>query len=318
MELRHLRYFAAVAESGSLSAAAEKLFIAQPALSKQIRQLEEELGVLLFARHARGVVLTAAGKALLPEVRVQLTSMGRLVNLARRAKADEIHCLRIGLVPTATGTVLPELAARLRVNHPGIDIDVRGMESSDQVGALLTDEIDLGIACIPPRHAAISVVCELDDTLCIALHCQDPRAQQSTLDLRQFAEDRFAAFTEQPWLAQSSRLSELFTEAGYQPYVHYEAATVHGVLDVVAAHLAVALVPATVGVHRPRQVVLRALDKAPRCQPLTVLRRRADNNPVLVSVEPAMREIFSDWQRAGDEALTEAASAGCLPGAPVC
>ncbi|AKJ30645.1 LysR family transcriptional regulator [Caldimonas brevitalea] len=309
MELRHLRYFAAVAESGSLSAAADKLFIAQPALSKQIRQLEEELGVLLFARHARGVVLTAAGKALLPEVRVQLMSMGRLVNLARRAKADEIHCLRIGLVPTATGTVLPALAARLRASHPGIDIDVRDMKSSDQVEALLADEIDLGIASIPPRHASISVACELDDRLCIALHCQDPRALRPTLDLQQFAEDRFAAFTEQPWLSHSGRSSELFVEAGFQPYVHYHAATVHGVLDLVAAGLAVALVPATVAVHRPKQVVVRALSDAPRCQPLTVLRRRADGNPVLVSVEPALRDIFVELQREGDEALSEAAHA---------
>ncbi|WKB55982.1 LysR family transcriptional regulator [Eleftheria terrae] len=304
-----MRYFAAVAEAGSLSVAAESLFIAQPALSKQIRQLEEELGVLLFARHARGVVLTAAGKALLPEVRVQLASMGRLADVARRARSVEKHRLRVGMAPSLAVPVLPELAARLQAQYTDFDMDVRDIPSTEQTEALLADEIDIGMACLLPRHSAVSVACKLDDTLCVALRRQDPRAREESLALQQFVEDRFAGFTEQSWLARGDRPDPAFAEAGFQPYVHYEVATVHRVLDLVAAGLAVALLPSILAVHLPKEVALRPLRNLPRCNAMGVLRRRADANPVLDSVEPAMREIFGRLQRAGEHALRDATPA---------
>lgn len=312
MELRQLRYFAAVAEAGSLSFAAEILFIAQSALSKQIRQLEEELGVLLFARHARGVVLTAAGKALLPEVRVQLASMGRLANLARRARSVEQHRLRVGMAPSLAVPLLPGLAFRLQAQYSDFDLDVRDIPSTEQTEALLANEIDIGVTCLLPRHAAVSVACQLDDTLCIALRREDPRAQQESLSLTQFVEDRFAAFSEQSWLARGDRPDPIFAEAGFQPYVHYEVTTVYRVLDLVAAGMAVALLPRVLAAHRSKEVVLRPIRNLPRCSALAVLRRRADSNPVLASAEPAMREIFARLQDDAADAL-DGATLRCCP-----
>ncbi|WKB50898.1 LysR family transcriptional regulator [Eleftheria terrae] len=311
MELRHLRYFAAVAEAGSFSVAAEGLFIAQPALSKQIRQLEEELGVLLFARHARGVVLTPAGKALLPEARVQLASMGRLADLARRARGVEKHRLRVGIAPSLAIPVLPGLAARLQAHFSEFDMDVRDIASTEQTEALLANEIDIGMACLRPRHSAVSVACHLEDRLCIAMHQQDPRARQESLSLQQFVEDRFAAFSEQSWLTRGDRPDPIFAKARFQPYVHYEVATVHRVLDLVAAGLGVALLPSVLALHRPKEVALRPLRNVPRCTALALLRRRADSNPVLAFVDPAMRETFARLQQAAADALDGATLQRC-------
>src|SRR5262245_48444231 len=112
LELRHLRYFVTVAETGNLSRAAEKLFIAQPPLSVQIRQLEEEMGSSLFVRHAKGVRLTPAGESLLPEARFLLERAARLKD-AISGSASRGH-LALGFVPSVSSTVLPELIRRLR------------------------------------------------------------------------------------------------------------------------------------------------------------------------------------------------------------
>ena len=118
MELRHLRYFVAVAETGNLSRAAEKLFVAQPPLSVQIRQLEQELGQPLFTRHPKGVRLTAAGQALLPEARHLLHRAARIVDLTRDASEGPGGNLSVGFVPSASSTVLPALVRQLRKLHP--------------------------------------------------------------------------------------------------------------------------------------------------------------------------------------------------------
>ncbi|WKB55104.1 LysR substrate-binding domain-containing protein [Eleftheria terrae] len=122
----------------------------------------------------------------------------------------------------------------MQAHFSEFDMDVRDIPSTEQTEALLADEIDIGMACLLRRHSAVSAACKLDDTLCVALRRQDPRAREELLALQQFVEDRFAAFTEQSWLARGDRPDPAFAEAGFQPYVHYEVTTVHRVLDLVA------------------------------------------------------------------------------------
>ena len=137
MELRHLRYFVAVAEELHFGRAAARLHIAQPPLSRQIRDLEREVGTPLFERVARGVELTAAGRAVLPEARLMLAQAARAQRTAERAARGEIGRLRVGFVEAATySRVLPEVLGFFRMHLPNIGISLFEMDAHAQADAL--------------------------------------------------------------------------------------------------------------------------------------------------------------------------------------
>jgi DNA-binding transcriptional LysR family regulator len=163
VELRHLRYFVAVAEMGSVSRAAEKLFIAQPPLSTQIKQLEDEVGVKLLIRYSRGVRLTTAGAAFLGEAKDLLARSERAKRLARHNGSALGGAVRIGYVPSAGHTVLPRLLRQIRQLRPDGEIDVCEMITPQQVQALCAGDIDVGLARAPINSGRITVVAELDD-----------------------------------------------------------------------------------------------------------------------------------------------------------
>lgn len=290
MELRHLRYFVAVAETGSLSRAAEKLFVAQPPLSVQIRQLEDELGTPLFVRHPKGVRLTAAGQALLPEARFLLERAARVRDVVRDAGAGGSFTL--GFVPSASSTVLPELVRRLRRQQPGLKLEVRELISSEQVEALVAGHIDAGLARAPARHPRLQVAQQMADPFCLALP-SEPAPPAGAVDLRQWAERDFVGFTRHRGPAYFDQAIHLCSQAGFSPRIRVEASTVHGVLDLVGAGLGVALVPASTALLGVRGATLRPLRRPAAGEVLALLRRKADTHPLLPVVEEAVAAIFA-------------------------
>lgn len=315
MELRHLRYFAAVAEAGNLSRAAEKLFIAQPPLSLQIRQFEEEVGATLFIRHPKGVKLTPAGQALLPEARFLLDRAARLRDIAKDAGDGSIGTLRLGFVPSASSTVLPDLIRKLRAALPRLNVELSEMISDEQSIALVNGTIDAGVARTAGRHSRVKVVCEMPDPFCIAIAKAETEAKAGSgtpepgmpAELKNYAEHSFVAFTRHRGPAYFDQSVHLCSRAGFSPRVRYEASTVHGVLDLVGAGLGVALVPASAALLLgDREVVLRRLRRSEAGEVLTLLRRKSDNNPLLQQVDEAVDSIFANLVARVDAALESA------------
>lgn len=294
MELRHLRYFVAVAETGSLSGAAAKLFIAQPPLSVQIRQLEEELGTPLFARHPKGVQLTAAGDALLPEARYLLDRVARVPELLH--EHSDVGSLTLGFVPSASSTVLPELIRQLRKRHAGLNLELKELISSEQVDALVGGRIDAGLARTPSQHPRLVVAQRMADPFCLALPVAKAGAP-AAVDLRHYADHDFVGFTRHRGPAYFDQSIHLCSQAGFSPRIRYEASTVHGVLDLVGAGLGVALVPASTALLGVSGVKLRPLRRQGREQVLVLLRRKNDAHHVLPAVEESVGLIFSSLQQ---------------------
>lgn len=305
MELRHLRYFVAVAETGSLSRAAEKLYIAQPPLSLQIRQLEEELGTPLFTRHPKGVRLTPAGEALLAEARALLERAGRVRDVVRDVSQGPEGVLSLGYVPSASSTVLPSLVRLLRQRYPRWTLELREMISSQQVEALTTGHIDAGIGrlgTVPPRLLVSAVV---PDPFCLAVPADRPRPRKGASDLKQFADESFVSFTRHRGPAYFDRFIHLCTQAGFSPRIHYEASTVHGVLDLVSAGLGVALVPASTALLRTPGVAWWPLQHANPGDVLALVRRKGEAHPLYPLLDEALAGIFA---RVGREAASGTAA----------
>jgi DNA-binding transcriptional LysR family regulator len=294
MELRHLRYFVAVAEAGNLSRAAEKLFIAQPPLSLQIRQFEDEVGTALFSRHPKGMKLTPAGEALLPNVRDLLDRAASLVDAARKAPGS--GTLTIGFVPSASSTVIPALARRLRVAQPGVELRLAEMISDEQHEALVAGRIDGGIARTGAQHPHVRSVCALADPFCLALHTKRAATLPDVVNLRGMAAEPFVAFTRHRGPAYFDRTIRLCGDAGFSPRIRYEASTLHGVLDLVGAELGMALVPASAALLGARDVVLRRLRQRSRGDMLTLLTRRREARPLLAGLAEAVESIFAEMR----------------------
>ncbi|SDP55990.1 DNA-binding transcriptional regulator, LysR family [Rhodoferax sp. OV413] len=278
MELRHLRYFVAVAEQGNVSRAAQKLFIAQPALSTQIRQLEEEVGAPLLVRVPRGVQLTAAGTAFLEDARAILARVQQATVHARAHGVQE-RSVRIGLVPSATHSLLPGLLQRLQQAGMGTQLQVREMISSQQLKAMQNDEIDIGLArpAEPLQDDAyVHMAAQITDPYCLALPAQHPlAAEPGVVALKQVAHAEFVAFSRYQDPAYFDRTVALCMEAGFSPHMRHEAGQFISVLALVGSGLGVAIVPASLAVLAHSQVVFRQLAASGYTSRLAVVCRKA-------------------------------------------
>ena len=183
MELRHLRYFLAVAEELDFGRAALRLHIAQPPLSQQIRQLEEELGVQLFRRTRRNVSLTEAGQAFLSEAQRTLEQVERAMEVAQRVDRGEQGQLIIGFVGSATYGLLPKLLRAFRERFPEVAFTLRELTTSQQIQALHEQQIHLGVLRPPVAQEEFLFEPLAQDPLIVALPEQHRLATQPSLPL---------------------------------------------------------------------------------------------------------------------------------------
>ena len=198
IELRVLRYFAVVAEELHVGNAAARLFISQPALSQQIRALEDQVGLPLFVRHPRGMELTAAGEALLEEARTVLGSSERFELAVEELRRGQSASVRIGLPPGLPQALLPELLASLRETEPDAQIEVRELTTPEQLEALHDGSLDLGLVREPVEDNRLARRTLLVEPLGVSLPAGHPLAAQATLTLRQLADELFVCFP-RPW-----------------------------------------------------------------------------------------------------------------------
>lgn len=296
MELRHLRYFVGVAEQGSVSRAAEKLFIAQPALSAQIRQLEDEVGARLFVRLARGVRLTQAGESFLDDARAILARAQQATVRAREQQAGQRATLRLGLVPSTTHSVLPGLLQRLRDSGLAVSIEAREMITSQQLRALRNDEIDLGFSRPGEGDTPAETVAAIDDPYCLALPVGNRLAREpGPVALKLAAHEPFVSFSRYQEADYFDRTAALCQEAGFSPDIRHEAGQFVNVLALVACGLGVAIVPASFATLPLGPVVFRRLAASRFKSQLVILRpaQRAPDDWSARMIELAVAELNS-------------------------
>ena len=245
MELRHLRYFRAVAEERHFGRAALRLHMAQPPLSQQIRHLEDELGVTLLRRSTRRVDLTPAGEAYLERVREILAAVDAAGDEAQRVDAGLEGRLAVGCVGSATYSLLPALARALREELPGIDFTFRGeMLVPEQVDALRTGVIDLALLRTPlDDDAALTVHHLRHERLIVALPDGHRLALRERVRVADLREEEFIVHAGGRRSVMHGLVVGLCQAAGFEPRVRHEVAETSTLVTFVAAGLGVAIVP---------------------------------------------------------------------------
>ncbi len=265
MELRHLRYFLAVAEELSFTRAALRLHIAQSPLSQQIKALEADLGLPLFHRTKRHVELTEAGKVLIGEARAILKRVDEARRAARRAHDGLTGRLVIGFTSSASYDVLPTLLADYRAAHPHVDIILReGLLSPDQLRAIEEGDQDVGLLRPPVRNPGISLLVVRRERLVAALPASHPLAAASRLSVRELAGEGFIMYPRAVGAALNDPVVALCQAAGFSPIVAQEVGELQTIVRLVGAGMGIALLPASAGLLHIEGVALRPLrDESP-------------------------------------------------------
>ena len=281
MELRHLRYFVAVAEELHFGRAAERLHIAQPPLSQQIRQLEGEIGTALMERNSRNVRLTAAGAVFLPRARRMLEEVGQAAEAARRAARGEAGTLSVGFVRSATYEFLPRVIRAFSERYPDIELNLVEMTSAEQVESVQQRRIHVGLVRPPIDTRDLSRVVVATERLLIALPRQHRFAQRRSLRLIDLASERFILFPRYPRPSWADYIITLCREAGFEPHTGPMTVEVLTGISLVGAGLGVAVVPASVQNLYPEDVVYRQFRPPRPMTELIAIHRRDENAPVL-------------------------------------
>lgn len=240
-ETRHMRYFVAVAEALNFRRAAERLNIAQPALSRAIRQLEERLDARLLERSNRRVELTEAGRVFLEGCRRTLSSAEKAVRDARKARAGEIGHLAIGYTDFAISGALPEIMQGFRSVHPEITVDLMHMVTFVQLEALARGDIQVGVMTGPLSEPGLGHVTLQNERLVAILPEAHPLARLEAIPLTSLAGEPFVTGQAAHWRHYLSHMMAVCQNAGFRPRVVQEAYNSEGIFGLVAANMGVTL-----------------------------------------------------------------------------
>ena len=295
MELRHLRYFVAVAEELHFGHAAERLHMTQPPLSQQIQALEDELGVQLLARTKRKVELTPAGAMFLDEARLTLKQADRAQRIAIEAARGVRGRVRVGFVTSASFSILPSVVRRFRRENALIDLELFEMTPSQQLHALEHKEIDIGILRPPVDDTCLQMDTVLEEPLVLALPSDHRMADQKTVELKSLAEEAFVLFPRQHGPGIYDVIMKACHDVGFTPQVSYSPDKMQTLLTYVASGLGISLVPQSLsGFHRDSIVYRPIREKGYRVE-LAILQRRDDHNAALQKLCALCADVGAEY-----------------------
>lgn len=283
MELRQLRYFVAVAEEGNISRAAKKIFLTQPALSRQIKALEDEIGHCLLERQAHSIRLTAAGDVLLREARelLQLTEQ----MLERVRSAGRGVRLRVGYAPSLAAGMLSAAVQNFTQAHPKAHVELFDLATKEMLAGLESDKLDVVVTVVPQHETRGLTWAPLARAAWqLAVHRNHPLARRTRITPAEVAAELLLVFCRRDYPEYWALMTDWLKGHGLRPQVAGEYDGVDSLMAAVESGLGVALVTTRTADRVPKRVQLRPLASAP--EPLRIAagfrERNAEDKPLAV------------------------------------
>jgi DNA-binding transcriptional LysR family regulator len=285
MELRHLRYFSTVATELHFGRAAEKLHIAQPPLSKQIQDLEAELGFELFTRTKRSVVLTPAGKEFLIEVERIFQQLDRAIDIGRKTSRGELGQISIGFVGSATYNILPVMLQQFRDRYPNVRIELHELTTDRQLIWLREGRIDLGLIRPPIVEQDLVSQVIFQESLVIALPIGHVLASVDAIDLELLATEPFILFPRQLAPGLYDPIIAICQAAGFSPQVVQECIQMQTIVSLVSANMGVSILPESIREAQRQGVVYKPIRSSDvskeQLATIAIVWRMNDNSPTM-------------------------------------
>jgi DNA-binding transcriptional LysR family regulator len=281
VELRHLHYFRTVAEELHFGRAAERLHIAQPPLSQQIRQLEQEIEFQLFFRNNRNVALTPAGAAFLAEVNRIFQQLDRAIEIGKKTSRGELGQIAIGFVGSATYNILPIVLREFRDRYPQVHIDLHELTTDLQLTWLQADKIDVGLIRPPIKASNLLWETVFSESLVVVLPATHCLANTTAIDLQSIANDPFILFP--PSLAPGlyQQIIALCETAGFTPQIVQEGIQMQTIISLVSAAMGVSILPASIQQVQRQGVVYKPLQTGSPQVSIAIAWRSSDISPTV-------------------------------------
>lgn len=284
IELRHLEYFRAVAEELNFGRAADRLFISQPGLSRQIKQMEEILEVQLFERTKRHVELTAAGHYLKSEVDYIFNHLELTKTQLKEIASGNIGELRIGFLGSAAHTVLPELLVKISQNFPGIQTTLEELSNAMQVEMLEKDKLDLGFVRLARVPEPLQMKVVNQDTFSVVLPMGHPLTEGKFKDVGQLKDENFILFSHDYSSIYFDKIMSICEDQGFSPKITHKSVHALTIFKLVEAGLGVAIVPTTLKEGYELKVKFIELNKIRQKTELFAVWKKGNRNAALFKV----------------------------------
>jgi DNA-binding transcriptional LysR family regulator len=284
IELRHMRYFIAVAEELHFRKAAEKLFISQPGLSRQIKLFEEELGVVLFERHNRKVVLTKVGAYLKEEFTLQLKTLSHTLDTAKLLQDGKKGALKIGYVGSAMQDVIPNLLLRFEKNHPNILFNLKEIDNQKQLDGLLDYSLDIGFVRLERVPRTLNIKTILKENFCLVLPKNHLISENNFKSLDQFRAESFILFDAKYSASYYEKVMQIFDDCGFAPLISHNTIHSSSIFKLVENNFGISIVPKSLAQKRGHQIKFIELDMISQKTTLSVIWNKKNTNPILNAV----------------------------------
>ena len=289
MELRHLRYFVAVAEEENVSRAAARLHVSQPGVSRQVHDLEEEIGFPLLARTGKSVRLTAAGKIFFAEARDILARTAEAVEKARAGLASPAE-INVGYIPSGTVEILPRALRIFRDRFPGMQVTLHDLSAEDMQPLLIQRKLDVALTVLRCKLSPELGLKELASyATCIAVGATHPLAKAKFVRLAEMASEPVATYTRKDYPGYNRHLEKMFATVGRKPRLGSEHDSGSSLIAAVAAGHEFALLPSCVsGAAGARLKFLRLRPALPPWSIVALWRKDAETEPVKAFIAAAL------------------------------
>jgi DNA-binding transcriptional LysR family regulator len=279
-----MRYFIAVAEELHFRKAAEKLFISQPGLSRQIKLFEEELGVVLFERHNRKVVLTKVGAYLKEEFTLQLKTLSHTLDTAKLLQDGKKGALKIGYVGSAMQDVIPNLLLRFEKNHPNILFNLKEIDNQKQLDGLLDYSLDIGFVRLERVPRTLNIKTILKENFCLVLPKNHLISENNFKSLDQFRAESFILFDAKYSASYYEKVMQIFDDCGFAPLISHNTIHSSSIFKLVENNFGISIVPKSLAQKRGHQIKFIELDMISQKTTLSVIWNKKNTNPILNAV----------------------------------
>jgi len=256
MELRQIRSFLSIAETLHFGHTAELIHLSQPALSLQIRALEEEVGVRLLERNRRKTALTAAGFAFRDDAAASLSQLDQAIRRARLAANGKLGLLRIGFISTVGSEIVPNIIRQFRDLNPEVEFSLRAITTADQVQMLETGSLDIGFFRLPiGGHSALDVVTVHRERFVLVVPASHKLAKRKRVRLTELSGQNFVMYERTYAPGFHDLIFGMLRDARIVPNISQTAAEISTLISLVAAHMGLAILPASAVEHSVASVI---------------------------------------------------------------
>jgi DNA-binding transcriptional LysR family regulator len=281
LEIRHYKYFLAVAKELHFRKAADSLYISQPGLSRQIKQMEEVLGVKLFIRHNRKVELSAAGKYLQKELISHFVQLDEIIKHTKLLNDGLDGKLKMGYVGSAMQKVIPELLLKFRETNPNVLVNMKEYDNNRQIQALLNQDIDIGFVRMERVPKGLEIYPALEETFSLVLP-ENHRIDTSTFkDLSQFRDENFILFDSSYSESYYEKVMQIFDDNGYTPNVSHTTVNASSIYRLVENDFGISIVPTSLQNGYSFKIKFIELTEIIQRTTLKIVWNKGNTNPVL-------------------------------------